>query len=88
MARKQKNPSLNHYSTENNIYGQKVNSLLRQSPKWLDASGKNSDVVISSRVRLARNLRDFSFPNRASDRALNQVLAIVKDCYRKIELKQ
>jgi len=85
MARKQKNPSLNHYSTENNIYGQKVNSLLRQSPKWLDASGKNSDVVISSRVRLARNLRDFSFPNRASDRALNQVLAIVKDCYRKIE---
>jgi len=85
MAREQKNPASNHYATEYNIYSRKVNSLLQQSPKWLDNSGKNSDIVISSRVRLARNLRDFSFPNRAADRVLNQVLEIIKDCFHKID---
>lgn len=66
------------------MYSQAIDSVLQQPPKWLDGSGKNSDIVISSRVRLARNLRDFSFPNRAPTRVLNQVLTIVKDCYRKV----
>lgn len=85
MAKELNNPSLNYYSTENNIYSQQVNSLLQHPPKWLDSSGKYSDIVISSRVRLARNLRDFSFPNRASNKALNQVLEKISDCLSKVE---
>lgn len=33
--------------------------------KWMDGSGKESDIVLSSRVRLARNLSRIPFPNRA-----------------------
>ncbi len=85
MARAKKTPSFNHSSTENNIYSLQVNSLIQQSPKWLDGTGRHSDIVISSRVRLARNLKDFSFPNRASDKALAQILAIIKDCYGQVD---
>ena len=34
--------------------------------KWYIAQGKNSDVVLSSRIRLARNLEDAPFPSRMS----------------------
>ena len=41
-----------------------VNELLRSSRlSWLAASGKESDVVLSSRIRLARNFREIPFPN-------------------------
>lgn len=32
--------------------------------RWMDSEEKDSDIVISTRVRLARNLRDSVFPNR------------------------
>jgi protein arginine kinase len=32
--------------------------------KWLDATGPNADIVISSRIRLARNLAGVNFPGR------------------------
>ena len=32
--------------------------------KWYEKAGKDSDVVISTRVRLARNLKEYPFPNR------------------------
>ncbi len=53
-------------------FGEIINHLLGNHSRWL-ASGPNSDIVISSRVRLARNLSDFPFPNRADQ---NQLLAI------------
>ena len=31
---------------------------------WYLQSGKDSDVVISSRVRAARNLAEYNFPNK------------------------
>lgn len=42
---------------------------------WMNGSGLESDIVLSSRVRLARNLSEIPFPNRAD---LNQ-LAKVKN---------
>ncbi len=77
--------SLNDYSAETKLYRQHINSLSQCAPKWLDGSGKHSDLVISSRVRLARNLKKFSFPNRASSKALNQVLEIIRDCLSKVD---
>lgn len=35
--------------------------------KWYQGEGKNSDVVLYSKVRLARNLADSPFPNRMSE---------------------
>ncbi len=85
MARKQKNLSLNNFSNGNKLNSVNLNALLQQTPKWLNSTGKNSDIVISSRVRLARNISGFSFPNRASDHVLNQVLEIIEDCYDKFD---
>ena len=48
-----------------------LDDLTQQSGEWLRGAGPESDIVISSRVRLARNLADFPFISRATaqDRA-------------------
>lgn len=47
--------------------------------KWYTNSGKDSDVVLSTRVRLARNLRDFPFPNRLDKNERKTVNETVRD---------
>jgi len=44
--------------------------------KWYEKAGQNSDVAVSTRVRLARNLRRAVFPARAN---LSQKEAVVKE---------
>ena len=44
------------------------------SSPWMDGSGNLADVVISSRVRLARNLRDTPFPHLLEERAARDVM--------------
>lgn len=41
--------------------------LVQSSGEWLRGTGPESDIVISSRIRLARNLADFPFIRRCSD---------------------
>jgi len=41
--------------------------------EWLRGSGPQSDIVISSRVRLARNLAGYPFVNRADETQLREV---------------
>lgn len=43
-------------------------AMMREPAAWLDASGARSDVILSTRVRLARNLEGERFTGRA-DRA-------------------
>jgi protein arginine kinase len=45
----------------------KLDELARRSGEWLKGSGPESDIVISSRIRLARNLADFPFVRRCAD---------------------
>ena len=40
---------------------------LKSSGEWMRGTGPESDIVISSRIRLARNLADFPFIRRCSD---------------------
>ncbi|HEU4563230.1 MAG TPA: protein arginine kinase [Gemmatimonadaceae bacterium] len=47
--------------------------------RWLDASGDYADIVISTRVRLARNLDGFAFSARARDGERLRVLAAVRE---------
>jgi protein arginine kinase len=54
-----------------------INELMQSIGEWLRGSGPQSDIVMSSRIRLARNLAEFPFISRASiaDRAqLEQTL--------------
>ncbi len=55
----------------------KINDLLNHTSEWLKASGPNSDIVISSRIRLARNLETISFPHWADKKQSEQVLSAV-----------
>ena len=43
-----------------------LNDLAQTSGEWLRGSGPECDIVISSRIRLARNLADFPFISRAT----------------------
>ncbi len=45
----------------------KLEELTEKCGEWLRGSGPQSDIVISSRIRLARNLAEFSFVRRAGD---------------------
>lgn len=47
--------------------------------KWYEKSGECGDVVISSRVRLARNLRRFPFPNRANAQQKAEIEKLIRD---------
>lgn len=46
---------------------------------WYLQRGKDSDIVMSSRVRLARNLEDYPFPTKFSKEQANKVLEKLKD---------
>jgi protein arginine kinase len=46
---------------------------------WLDASGPHSDIVLSTRIRLARNLQGFRFGSRAGQTDRQAVLDLVRD---------
>ncbi len=52
--------------------------LKRSSPDWMDGSGPESDVVISSRIRLARNLKRYPFPHMMTRSSAEPLIAEVK----------
>jgi protein arginine kinase len=45
---------------------------------WLSDIDKNSDIVISSRIRLARNIEGVPFPNRAGEEKLKEIREEIK----------
>ncbi len=52
----------------------KVDHLLKQTCEWLKGSGPNSDIVMSSRVRLARNLEKIPFSHWAAKKQEKETL--------------
>lgn len=46
---------------------------------WYLENGKESDVVVSSRVRLARNIREYPFESKCTKKELQEILNKVKD---------
>lgn len=63
--------------------------------KWLNNSGQEEDIVISSRIRLARNLADYKFPSHMSveeaqaltDQVLVSLKGEVLDSYDFVKLE-
>jgi protein arginine kinase len=43
----------------------KFATLMRKPPEWMQLEGPHHDIVLTSRVRLARNLNGSSFPGWA-----------------------
>lgn len=42
--------------------------------KWYERDGEFGDIAVSTRVRLARNLKDYPFPGRMTEKQENEVL--------------
>ena len=56
-----------------------LDELLHQTSEWLRGVGPVSDIVMSSRIRLARNLEKLPFATRATKASQAEVLRIVKE---------
>ncbi len=65
-----------------------LNDLLNHTSEWLKGTGPNSDIVLSSRIRLARNLDKLPFPHWADKKENEQVLASVEAALAKTEYLQ
>jgi len=56
-----------------------LNDLIRHTSEWLKGTGPNSDIVVSSRIRLARNLDKFPFPHWANKKQAEKVLTTIEE---------
>lgn len=62
--------------------------LAQKSASWLSGEGSNPEIVLSSRVRLARNITTFPFPPAADTDTREKVLSYVRSAITKAgELK-
>jgi protein arginine kinase len=63
-----------------------LENLTHTSGEWLRGIGPESDIVISSRIRLARNLAAFPFTNRATGHQKSEIEALLRERIAKLEL--
>ena len=61
----------------------KLEDLLNKESEWLKGTGPNSNVVISSRVRLARNIAGFPFFNWAKPKDRRSMLNAARGAIEK-----
>lgn len=57
-----------------------LEDLATRNGEWLRGAGPDSDIVISTRLRLARNLADFPFCNRASELERREIEQLLRKC--------
>jgi len=61
--------------------------LTRATSPWMDGSGHLADVVLSSRVRLARNLKDIPFPHLLQEDDARDLMLKVKTAVDSVKRK-
>ena len=64
----------------------KLDDFIHNTGQWLKGSGAFSNIVMSSRIRLARNLVNKPFPNKAGKKELNEILANVVAATENIDI--
>jgi protein arginine kinase len=63
-----------------------LDNLNHTCGEWLRATGPEVDIVMSSRIRLARNLAAFPFTNRASAHQKSDLETLLRDRISKLEM--
>jgi protein arginine kinase len=66
--------------------GINLNVLLKQTSEWLRGSGPNSDIVISSRIRLARNLAKYPFSHWANKKQEKEISESAESALKGVRL--
>ena len=62
----------------------RIEELLNHTGEWLRGTGPSAHVVMSSRVRLARNLEAWSFPGKSGKKELEAVLKSFREAVDRI----
>lgn len=62
----------------------KLDDFLKHDCEWLKATGPNSDIVMSSRTRLARNLEKLSFSQWADKKEQETIMSAVLDAAKSV----
>ena len=57
--------------------------LLDRTGEWFGAKGPESDIVISTRIRIARNMEEFWFPERIKSEDLSRLFDSVQSAAQK-----
>src|SRR5690554_3862095 len=64
------------------------NALNNPYTKWMEGKGPYASIVISSRVRLARNLNEYNFPHLQDEKSGREVMELAKDALTCKEVQQ
>ena len=62
-----------------------LDDLLKNTSEWLKGTGPNSNIVISSRIRLARNLDKAPFPHWANKKQSQEVLKTMEEAVSRVD---
>lgn len=63
-----------------------IQDLIEKPPGWLSGEGKYPEMVLSTRVRIARNLKKFPFNIKSKEEDREEVLSIVKEALDNISI--
>jgi len=64
-----------------------LDSLTHTSGEWLRGTGPESDIVISSRIRLARNLSAFPFTNRSTAHQKAEIETMLRERVARLDVE-
>jgi len=64
----------------------KLTDISSDINEWFGGSGPLADIVISSRIRLARNLAGYKFLSRCSTAEKSEILKKLKEALMSLEL--
>ena len=56
----------------------RLDDMIDHKSKWLEGSGPLTDIVVSSRIRIARNIADIPFATKAKEADLKEVIKQVE----------
>jgi protein arginine kinase len=56
-----------------------LDTMIDNLPEWLEAEGPDSEIILSSRIRLARNLGKYSYAVTVEPEATEQINAEIRD---------
>lgn len=62
-----------------------LEDLWNNTGEWLKCTGPDPDIIMSSRIRLARNLAKYPFPHWASEEELEGVVSDFENAYRQTD---
>jgi protein arginine kinase len=61
-----------------------LDNLINHTGQWLKGIGNYSHIVMSSRIRLARNLASKPFPNKAKKKDIIEILSLIEEAMNQI----